>query len=120
MPYVPRDIKPDNVKLSGRHALVTELGVARALSEATRGRTLTTMGVALGTPSYMSPEQATADPGIDHRADIYAVGVVAYELRPGRLPVSGPPQQLFAAQSRKRQSRSRSIARKYLQRSRTR
>ena len=94
---VHRDIKPDNVMLSGRHALVTDFGVARAVSEATSGGTLTTIGVALGTPAYMSPEQATADPAIDHRADIYAVGVVAYELLAGRLPFSGTPQQVLAA-----------------------
>ena len=83
--------------LSGRHALITDFGVARAVSEATNADTLTTMGVALGTPSYMSPEQATADPAIDHRADIYAVGVLAYELLAGRLPFSGTPQQVLAA-----------------------
>ena len=94
---VHRDIKPDNVMLSGRHALVTDFGVARAVSEASSGGTLTTIGVALGTPAYMSPEQATADPGIDHRADIYAVGVVAYELLAGRLPFAGTPQQVLAA-----------------------
>src|SRR5438445_8426781 len=81
---VHRDIKPDNVLLSGRHALVMDFGVAKALSEATGRRQLTTAGVAIGTPAYMAPEQATADPNIDHRVDIYAVGVMGYELLTGR------------------------------------
>ncbi len=81
---VHRDIKPDNVMLSERHALVTDFGVAKAVSEATGAQQLTTEGVALGTPAYMSPEQAAADKHIDHRADIYAVGAVAYELLTGR------------------------------------
>jgi len=95
---VHRDIKPDNVMLSGRHALVMDFGVAKALSEATGRQTITTAGVALGTPSYMAPEQATADPNLDHRVDIYAVGVVAYELLTGRTPFAGlTPQQVLAA-----------------------
>src|SRR5437764_13339113 len=77
---VHRDIKPDNILLSGRHALVMHFGVANAVSEATGRQTLTTAGVALGTPAYMAPEQAAADPHLDHRVDIYAVGVLAYEL----------------------------------------
>jgi len=93
-----RDIKPDNVMLSGRHALVTDFGVARAVSEATGRSTITTMGVALGTPAYMAPEQASADPHVDHRADIYALGVVAYELLAGRVPFTGAtPQQVLAS-----------------------
>jgi Tol biopolymer transport system component len=95
---VHRDIKPDNVLLSGRHALVMDFGVAKAVSEATGRQTLTTAGVAIGTPAYMAPEQATADPNIDHRVDIYAVGVMAYELLTGRTPFAGlTPQQMLAA-----------------------
>ena len=95
---VHRDIKPDNVMLSGRHALVTDFGVAKAISEATGRNTVTTLGVAVGTPNYMSPEQAAADPNIDHRSDIYAVGVMAYELLTGRPPFTGgTPQQVLAA-----------------------
>ena len=77
---VHRDIKPDNVMLSGRHAMVTDFGVAKAVSEATGRQQLTTAGVALGTPSYMAPEQAAADPHVDHRADIYAVGAMGRAL----------------------------------------
>jgi len=95
---VHRDIKPDNVMLSGRHALVTDFGVAKAVSEATGRQQLTTAGVALGTPSYMAPEQAAADANLDHRVDIYAVGAMAYELLTGRPPFSGlTPQQTLAA-----------------------
>ncbi len=96
---VHRDIKPENVMLSGRHALVTDFGVAKAVSAATGRQKLTTIGVALGTPVYMAPEQAAADPHIDHRADIYALGVVGYELLTGRPPFTGPtPQAVLAAQ----------------------
>jgi len=95
---VHRDIKPDNVLLSGRHALVTDFGVAKAVSEATGRQSITTVGVALGTPSYMSPEQAAADPQVDHRADIYALGCLAYELLSGHPPFRGDSaQQVLAA-----------------------
>ncbi len=94
---VHRDIKPDNVLLTKHHALVTDFGVAKAVSEATGRQMLTTEGVALGTPAYMAPEQAAADPHIDHRADIYAVGVIAYELLSGRTPFVGNTQQELLA-----------------------
>ena len=95
---VHRDVKPDNVMLSARHALVMDFGVAKAASEASGGSQVTTAGVALGTPAYMAPEQAAADPHLDHRVDIYAVGVLAYELLAGRPPfVGGTPQQVLAA-----------------------
>ncbi len=95
---VHRDIKPDNVMLSGRHALVTDFGVAKAVSEATGAHALTSVGVALGTPAYMAPEQAAADPNLDHRVDVYAVGVLGYELLTGRPPFAGlTPQETLAA-----------------------
>jgi serine/threonine-protein kinase len=104
---VHRDIKPDNVLVSRRHALVTDFGVAKALTAASRhshetrvstGPTTTGSGLAIGTPAYMAPEQAAGDPATDHRADIYAFGVLAYELLAGRPPFSNrSPSEILAA-----------------------
>ena len=95
---VHRDIKPDNVLLSSNHAVVTDFGVAKAVSASSGETSLTSLGVALGTPAYMAPEQAAADPHVDHRADLYSVGALAYEMLCGRPPFTGTnPQALLAA-----------------------
>lgn len=96
---VHRDIKPANVMLTDEFAMVTDFGVAKAFTEAaTGGGALTTGGVAIGTPAYMAPEQAAADPAVDHRADIYAFGAVAYEILSGSRPFDRKStQQLLVA-----------------------
>jgi len=99
---VHRDIKPENVLLSKHHALVADFGVAKALSASTNAGSggLTSLGVALGTPAYMAPEQAAADPAVDSRADLYAVGAVAYEMLTGQKMFSArSPAAMLAAQA---------------------
>ena len=91
MSVIHRDIKPDNILLDGtrRRVMVTDFGIAKALSDAGTG-TLTGTGVAIGTPTYMSPEQAAGEREIDARSDLYSLGVVAYEMLVGQTPFRAP------------------------------
>src|SRR4051812_21058601 len=98
---VHRDIKPDNILLSGGASTVADFGIAKAISSARQseqGETLTSLGTSLGTPAYMAPEQIAGDPNVDHRADIYSLGCVGYEMLTGKSPFAGKsPQQMLAA-----------------------
>jgi TolB-like protein/tetratricopeptide (TPR) repeat protein/tRNA A-37 threonylcarbamoyl transferase component Bud32 len=93
---VHRDIKPENILLSDGHALVTDFGIARALDTGDRSR-LTTVGLVVGTPAYMSPEQASGETEIDGRSDIYSLGCVLYEMLVGEPPFTGPTVQAIIA-----------------------
>src|SRR5256886_16160491 len=94
---IHRDVKPENILLLGSHAVLTDFGVARALAEARSGGRLTDTGLALGTPGYMSPEQAAGERHVDARADVYALAVVGYEMLAGSPPFAGPTAQALIA-----------------------
>src|SRR5512135_678489 len=93
---IHRDIKPENILLQDGTALVTDFGIALAVSKA-GGMRLTETGLSLGTPYYMSPEQATGDRALDARSDIYSLGAVLYEMLTGDPPLTGPTVQAVIA-----------------------
>jgi len=93
---VHRDIKPENIMLSGGHAIVTDFGIARAVSAA-GGDKFTQTGIAIGTPAYMPPEQASGSAPVDRRSDIYSLACVLYETLAGQPPFTGPTAQSILA-----------------------
>jgi serine/threonine protein kinase len=97
---VHRDIKPDNILLAGNTATVSDFGIAKALLAShavTVSAPRTDLGIVIGTPLYMAPEQAAADAGLDHRVDLYALGCVAYEMIAGEPPFAGSAASLIRA-----------------------
>ena len=93
---IHRDVKPENVLLSGGHAVLADFGIARAVEQAAHGERLTGAGLGMGTPGYMAPEQLAGDPTVDARADVFALGVVAYEMLAGRPPFTGATAHALA------------------------
>src|SRR5207253_2202034 len=94
---VHRDIKPENILLEAGHAVVSDFGIARAITAA-GGEKLTGTGIAVGTPAYMSPEQAAASARVDERSDIYSLGCVLYQMLAGELPFTGPSAESIVRQ----------------------
>src|SRR5438105_3592745 len=101
---VHRDIKPANILLSQGHAVVADFGVARAVSASAARSELTQTGMAVGTPTYMSPEQALGETNLDGRTDVYALGVVLYEMLAGSPPFEGATPQSIVAQALSRKA----------------
>jgi tetratricopeptide (TPR) repeat protein len=95
---VHRDIKPENILFQAGHALVADFGIARAVTAA-GGTKLTETGLAIGTPAYMSPEQAAGSADLDGRSDLYSLGCVLYEMLTGETPYTGPTPQAILAKS---------------------
>lgn len=94
-----RDIKPENILLHDGHALVADFGIALALTRAAGAARLTATGLSIGTPQYMSPEQAAGEPNLDARTDVYALGATLYEMLTGEPPHSGATPQIVMARA---------------------
>jgi serine/threonine-protein kinase len=109
---VHRDIKPENIMLAGGHALVADFGIALAASRSDGGTRMTETGMSLGTPHYMSPEQAMGEREITPKADIYALGCVTYEMLTGEPPFTGPTAQAIIARVMTEEPRSIMLQRK--------
>jgi tRNA A-37 threonylcarbamoyl transferase component Bud32/tetratricopeptide (TPR) repeat protein len=97
---VHRDIKPANILLMDGHAVVADFGIARAVKEAVDPEAVTSAGLVIGTPSYMSPEQAGGEPNLDGRSDLYSLGCVLYEMLGGEPPFTGATPQAVLARHR--------------------
>jgi eukaryotic-like serine/threonine-protein kinase len=108
---IHRDIKPENILLQGGHALVADFGIALAVQSA-GGQRMTQTGLSLGTPQYMSPEQALGERVIDARSDIYALGAVTYEMLVGEAPYTGPNVQAIVARLISEEPRPLAVQRK--------
>jgi hypothetical protein len=93
---IHRDIKPENILLSRGHAMIADFGVAKATAKTGMSH-LTSTGTSVGTPLYMSPEQAAGDPKIDHRSDVYSLGCMLYEMLAGEPPFTGSTVQAIIA-----------------------
>jgi len=107
---IHRDVKPENILFADNHAFVADFGVARAINAAGEDR-ITRSGITLGTPLYMSPEQAAAEADLDGRSDIYSLGCCAYEMLVGAPPFAGPTAQVVMARHSLEQVPSMVIAR---------
>jgi len=109
---IHRDIKPENILLHGGHALVADFGIALAVSRSDGGTRMTETGMSLGTPHYMSPEQAMGEREITGKSDVYALGCVLYEMLVGEPPFTGPTVQAVVARVMTEEPRSLTIQRK--------
>src|SRR5262245_6686072 len=113
---IHRDIKPENILLQGGHALVADFGIALAASKTEGGTRMTETGMSLGTPHYMSPEQAMGEREITAKSDVYALGCVLYEMLTGEPPFGGPTAQAIVARVMTEEPRSLTLQRRTIPR----